>query len=477
MNSPPQFESEPTLSDGPAESEQTLQLKRARTSLQGTLSRYSQYLRLRRAQALDGELQTVLKAECSRLSDTLSKLDQGVIRIAVFGLVSRGKSAVLNALLGHNTFPTGPLHGVTQWPRSVRWMPAGPTGKVQVELIDTPGLDEVDGQPRAQMAQEVAWQADLILFVVAGDITRTEYRALCELSEAQKPLLLVFNKTDLYPDQDRELIAHKLQDLFRQDEEGQRLQQVISLDEVVMVAADPAPRQVRVEWPNGQITHEWEPLSPQVDDLKEKILELLNREGQALLTLNALRQAKASTATIAKSSIQQRQAEAEAMIWKFARGKAIAVGLNPFALLDVMGGFIADLALIRSLARLYGLPMTSYEASKLWKTILLHSGTLILSEWGSGLLLGLGKAGVIAGAASSGDFSNVVLTQLTAGAAQGMVAGYGSYAIGKAAQAYLVRGCTWGAEGPDTVIEELMNQLDRNTILYRLQQDMNQSWS
>jgi GTPase SAR1 family protein len=355
-------------------------------------------------------------------------------------------------------------------------MPAGPTGKVQVELIDTPGLDEVDGQLRAQMAQEVAWQADLILFVVAGDITRTEYQALCELSEAQKPLLLVFNKMDLYPDQDREVIAHKLQALFRQDEGGQRLQQVISRDEVVTVAAEPAPRQVRIEWPDGRITHEWEPLSPQVDDLKEKILELLNREGQALLTLNALQQAKASTAAIAKSSVQQRQAEAEAMIWKFARGKAIAVGLNPFAVLDIVGGFIADLALIRSLARLYGLPMTSYEASKLWKTILLHSGTLVLSEWGSGLLLGLGKAGAIAGAASNGDFSNVVLTQLTAGAAQGMVAGYGSYAIGKAAQAYLVRGCTWGAEGPDTVIEELLSQLDRNTILYRLRQDMNQSW-
>jgi len=60
-----------------------------------------------------------------------------VIRIAAFGLVSRGKSAVLNALLGQKILQTGPLNGVTQWPRSVRWV-ANEKGKVQVELIDTP---------------------------------------------------------------------------------------------------------------------------------------------------------------------------------------------------------------------------------------------------------------------------------------------------------------------------------------------------
>jgi GTPase SAR1 family protein len=131
-------------------------------------------------------LQAALKPELEVLTSTLNKLDYAVIRIAAFGLVSRGKSAVLNALLGQKILQTGPLNGVTQWPRSVRWTPNA-SGKVQVELIDTPGLDEIEGQARAQMARNVARQADLILFVVAGDITRTEYQALCELRQAQKP--------------------------------------------------------------------------------------------------------------------------------------------------------------------------------------------------------------------------------------------------------------------------------------------------
>jgi len=94
------------------------------------------------------------------------------------------KSAVLNALLGQKILQTGPLNGVTQWPRSVRWV-ANEKGKVQVELIYA-RLDE-RGSGTSANGEDVARQADLILFVVAGDITRTEYQALCELRQAQKP--------------------------------------------------------------------------------------------------------------------------------------------------------------------------------------------------------------------------------------------------------------------------------------------------
>ncbi len=163
--------------------QQETHLNRTRASLRQALSWYSN-LRRPSNPLPDVELQAALRTELEVLQSTLDKLDQGVIRIATFGLVSRGKSAVVNALLGQKVLQTGPLHGVTQWPRSVRWTPSS-DGKVQVELIDTPGLDEIQGESRAQMAREVASQADLILFVVAGDITRTEYQALCELRQAQ----------------------------------------------------------------------------------------------------------------------------------------------------------------------------------------------------------------------------------------------------------------------------------------------------
>ncbi|MDY6897156.1 MAG: Era-like GTP-binding protein, partial [Cyanobacteriota bacterium] len=184
--------------------QQETHLNRARASLRQALSWYGSL----RKPGFDSELAGLVKPEIQLLTSNLNKLDYNVIRIAAFGLVSRGKSAVLNALMGQKILETGPLNGVTQYPRSIRWNPGG---KVEVELIDTPGLDEIAGEARGQMAREVTRQADLILFVVSGDITRTEYEALLDLRKAQKPLILVFNKTDLYPDTDKTAIYSNLQ--------------------------------------------------------------------------------------------------------------------------------------------------------------------------------------------------------------------------------------------------------------------------
>ncbi|AFZ16199.1 GTP-binding protein [Allocoleopsis franciscana] len=443
---------------------------RTRTSLRDALSWYSN-LRRHSDNLPDVELQAALRTEIESLKSSLDKLDQGVIRIAAFGLVSRGKSAVVNALLGQKILQTGPLHGVTQWPRSVRWTP-GTEGKVQVELIDTPGLDEIQGESRAQMAREVASQADLILFVVAGDITRTEYQALCELRQAQKPIILVFNKIDLYPDQDREAIYRQLQQLGTGSPKDRRLQKTLTEDEIVMVAAEPAPLEVRVEWPDGRVTYEWETPQPQIDQLKQKIFKILNREGRSLLALNALFQARDAETNMAKKTLEFRKAEAEELIWRFTKYKSLAVALNPIGVLDVLGGAIADLALIRSLSRLYGLPMTSYEAGKLWKKIVVSSGGLLLGEMGSSMLLGLGKS---ASAVTSVFDSASGVTAYTGSAiAQAGIAGYGTYTVGQAAQVYLEQGCSWGPIGPSTVIQDILNQVEPDTILYRLRQELGQ---
>jgi len=465
--SQPNATAERQTSSARGNNRQETHFNRARASIRQALSWYS-HLRKPRQLTSNPELPAAVKPELEVLTSTLSKLDHGVIRIATFGLVSRGKSAVLNALLGQKLLQTGPLNGVTQWPRSVRWTPSN-SGKVQVELIDTPGLDEIEGQARAQMAKDVARQADLILFVVAGDITRTEYQALCELRQTQKPLILVFNKVDLYPDTDRQAIYQNLQQLGAGGPADRRLQQLLSSDEIVMVTAEPAPMEVRVEWPDGEVTHEWETPPPQVDELKQKILKILNREGRSLLALNALLQVREAEAAIAHKTIKLRNTEAEDLIWRFTKYKALAVAFNPIAFLDLLGGAVADLALIRSLAQLYGLPMTSYEAAKLLKTILFSSGGLLLGELGSGLLLGLGKS---TAAIASGENPTNFSAYTGAAIAQAGIAGYGAYAVGRAAQEYLERGCTWGQLGPSTVIQEILTQVEPNTILYRLRQEL-----
>lgn len=441
---------------------QNSHLTKARASLQQAISWYSSFRRHWNYPP-NTELQAAVRDDLQNLKSALEKLDQQVIRIAAFGLVSRGKSAVINALLGQKVLTTGPLHGVTKWPKSIRWTP--PSQKVQIEFIDTPGLDEIEGEARGQMAKTVARQSDLILFVVAGDITRTEYQALLELQKSHKPLILVFNKIDLYPEIDRQSIYQQLQQLSNETK-----QPLFSPDAMVMVAAEPQPLPVRVEWEDGKVSQEWEDAPIQIDSLQEKILTILNQEGRSLLALNSLTQAKEAQIKIAQKTLELRAEEAEKIIWQYAKYKALIVAINPLVFFDLLGGTIADLTMIRALARLYGLPITSHEAGKLWRKIINSLGGLLLAEIISYILLGLTKTGAAMGNLLENPASFTAYA--TSALAQGSIAGYGSYLVGKAAQEYLEKGCTWGALGADTVIQEIFQEVNANTIIYRLRNFM-----
>ncbi|MEM6349414.1 MAG: GTP-binding protein [Cyanobacteria bacterium P01_D01_bin.14] len=462
----------------------TTVVAQAREGLRQAVDRYIPQLRLNPLKPEDLKRQAAVKSGIDQLNGLMAKLDSTLIRVAVFGLVSRGKSAVLNALVGEKILETGPLNGVTQWPRSVYWQPtidtdAGPA-LLKVELIDTPGLDEIEGAERSKVAQEVARQADLILFVVAGDITQTEYRALCELYATRKPLILVFNKTDLYPEVDKQSIYNNLQLLWQQlqttdaadaatmlPEEGQ------VVDKIVMVAAEPAPVLVRAEWPDGRITEEYETLPAEIDDLKLLLIDLIQREGQTLIALNTLYQAGRIETQIATATTELHETDADALIWRYAKYKAAAVALNPVAIFDVLGGIASDLMMIRNLAKLYGLPMTGHQANKLWRTIVRSSGTMILSELGSSLILGLGKSG--AAIWSLFDSAGGFTAYAGAVSAQAAAAGYGTYIVGQVARTYLESGCSWGEQGINTLMKQILAEAKSGSTLTRLQDEIRET--
>jgi len=188
------------------------------------------------------------------------------------------------------------------------------------------------------------------------------------------------------------------------------------------------------------------------------------------LALNALVQARDAEQNIAHKTIEIRQSEAQKLINKYARYKAIAVAFNPIIVLDLIGGLVTDLALIRALSKLYGLPITTYEASNLLRRIVASSGALLLGEVGSSLFLGVGKSGAIL---SSGfDSSGAITAYLGTASAQGAIAAYGTFVIGRVAQVYLEQGCTWGEMGASTLIKEILSQVEPNTIIYRLKQEL-----
>lgn len=439
-----------------------LNYKQAQTALQDLVANLD----------LTTQERTGLEAEIAQLETMLGNLEQRVVQIAVFGMVGRGKSSLLNALLGQTVFETGPLHGVTRNASRAVWeikedvgdrclrvtLPS--LGESYVELIDTPGLDEVDGEFRTALAQRVAKQADLILFVIAADMTKVEHEALSQLRSAGKPILLVFNKIDQYPQTDRMAIYHKIRD--------ERVRELLSPDEIVMAAASPLVKTAMRH--DGSRGVQLSSGVPQIQELKLKILEILHREGKALVALNTMLYADNVNELLVQRKLEIRDNRANQLIWRAVMTKAAAIALNPVTVVDLLSGAVIDVALILTLSKLYGMQMTQAGAIGLLQKIAISMGGISASELLTNLGLSslkslLGLSAPATGGASLGPYLSVALTQ--AG-----VAGVSSYAIGQVTKAYLANGASWGPDGPKAVVSQILASLDETSILNRIKDEL-----
>ena len=417
---------------------------------------------------------TGLEPEIGGLEKMLDKLERACVQIAVFGMVGRGKSSVLNALLGQNVFETGPTHGVTRTTTIGQWdvgegidenLPDRLSPVIyrlsQVELIDTPGIDEVDGETRELLARRVAKQADLILFVVAGDITKVEYAALSQLREAGKPMLLVFNKIDQYPDADRLAIYHKIRD--------DRVRELLSPDEIVMAAASPLTARA-VRRPDGSMGVQMTRSLPQVQDLKLKILEILDREGKSLVALNTMLCAGDINEQLVQRKMEIRDEAANRIIWNGVMTKAVAIALNPITVVDILSGAVIDVVMILTLSKVYGIAMTEAGAVELLQKIAISMGGItageLLANFGLSSLKGLlGLATPATGGLALGPYFSVAVTQAA-------IAGVSSYGIGQVTKAYLANGASWGDDGPKAVVSKILSSLDEDSILNRIKEEL-----
>ncbi len=421
--------------------------------------------------------QAGLESEIEDLAHLLNKLEHTCVQIAAFGMVGRGKSSVLNALLGQPIFETGALHGVTRDSHYASWQLSqeslGDTnhdilrvalpsiGNSQIQLIDTPGIDEVDGETREALALMVAKQADLILFIIAGDMTKVEYEALSQLRDVGKPMLLVFNKIDQYPDADRQAIYCKIRD--------ERVKQLLSPAEIVMVAASPLVAQA-VRRADGSMGVQRRLGVPQIQDLKLKILEILHREGKSLVAVNTMLYADNVNEQLVHRKMTIREESANQIIWKAVMTKAFAIALNPVTVVDIFMGTVIDVVMILTLSRLYGISMTQQGAVSLLQKIAISMGGLSVSELVANLGLSslkglLGLSAPATGGVSLAPYLSVALTQ--AG-----VAGVSSYAIGQVTKIYLANGASWGPDGPKAVVSRILSSLDETSILNRIKGEL-----
>ncbi|MFZ4665229.1 MAG: GTP-binding protein [Prochlorotrichaceae cyanobacterium] len=373
-------------------------------------------------------LQAVLHSELASLKAIVQRLEHPIVTIASFGLVSRGKSAVCNALLGEKRLATGALHGVTRWPRSLRWRD---TKQFAVDLVDTPGLDEVAGASRTEMTEAIVKEADLLLFVVNSPLNSQEVAAI-ETIAGKKPLFLVLNKMDLYSETELKTIVDQLK--IQVTEVFANLGADSDIP-VIPVAAEPLPRRVQVESPEGQVTEQWETPPPQVEVLEQALHHFLQTRAIVQFRQQQQQQAERILQTLAEKTQTFYQADSDRLQQRFLQARMLWVAISPWAVLDVMGALILDLLFIRSLGKLYQLPITSPGANRerlnlLWQTIVHNLSLLAVGEWASHWF-GLGDLSVLNLSESWGLLGAILI--------QSLWAGYGSDRIGRAARHYFTQ--------------------------------------
>lgn len=389
-----------------------------------------------------------LEIQYAEVERMLDRIQNDEIHIAVFGEVSTGKSSVLNALIGAEVSETGPLHGVTTHNQLHAWTEHA-SGKLHI--LDTPGTHEMSGEERETMAIQAAKHADLVLFVTDGDLTSTEINTLSSLGSVHCPIVLILNKADLYSDEEIEALLESL---------NTKTAQWVKPVNIVTASANPMQKpRVKVD-KNGQEVESWFQPEPDVIQLEKRIYEILKTEGKTLTALNASLFAGELSEQVNQELVSARQEAAKQLIKVYARLKAVAVGFNPIPLADLFAATALDVNMVYRLSQLYGIEMTKRHVTGLLLTITGQLAALMAAVWTVNLISSVFKT------------ASVGLSIGLTAASQGLLAYYATVLVGRSAEAWLVRGGSWGELGAKPVIEKIVNSLDRSSILFEAREEI-----
>ena len=378
----------------------------------------------------------------------LDKLQHGHLHIAVFGRVSTGKSSLLNALIGEQRFAVSPLHGETKKSSMQQWSEVEAAG---VFLIDTPGLDEAGGEVREELAKEVAHRSDLVIFVLDGDITDSERSALRTLLKQGRPVVVALNKSDLYTQSEREALLATV----REKTVG-----LVQTEDVLAVAAQPRAQQVIEIDDDGNETSSTREREPEIYDLRLRLWEIFENEGKTLAALNASLFAADLSDQVGVRMLHARREIGDRLVRTYCVAKGVAVAFNPIPVADLFAAAFIDVGMVVHLSKVYDLPISRREAGSLVSVIAAEAAALMGTVWALNIVSSALKVG-------TAGLSTIV----TAGA-QGAIAYYSTYVVGRISAEYLSKGKSWGEGGPKQVVNEILDSLDRDTVLQEAKKEI-----
>jgi hypothetical protein len=280
----------------------------------------------------------------SQVTQLAQDLDRRELRFAVMGVKGSGKTSLIQhllAVLGSET-----------------------VGLVQFHEVPSFTATSANGLTADLLAFQQAIAADLVLFIVTGDMTASELQTVKRIA-ANKRTVLVFNKVDQFLPTDRQSVLDQLR---------VQIGGVLVNTDVVAIATAPSPIKVRQHQPDGTIKEWLEDQSPQLADLTQRLEQILAQERQQLVLASSLNHAIALK-TQAKTVLNDvRRTRAMPVVEQFqwiAAGTAFA---SPIPTLDVLATAAINAQMILDLGTLYRQKFSLQQAQKMAATL----GSLML---------------------------------------------------------------------------------------------------
>ena len=315
-----------------------------------------------------------LKGAIKILDNQLDRLANKSLRIAVYGSAGVGKSSLLNALIKSEYFATDIAHGCTRNTKSTYWKETFDSLR-EVQLIDTPGIDEINPKTSERFIARILLQVDLILFILDGDISSIELRALTTLHGKGKPIKIILNRCDQWTKKEQvELIKSIRKKLFS----------ISNNLEIHAIAA--SPRKQKITSANKIRSF---PSKPNIDEFKTELINFLSIQGETILAINSLKLFENFQRALKACRMRKSKAAAQSLIGRFAAVKASGVAANPLLILDCAGSLACDTALVVQLSRLYGLQLRRKSARDLLRNLSIYSSFLGGAQIGIQLAIGL----------------------------------------------------------------------------------------
>lgn len=340
----------------------------------------------------------------AQLASLRDRLDRPWLTGAIVGGPAVGKSALVAALttLSHSD-ATGTRSALAwQWREGDRLFsdPLDTAPDAVATHPADPAVAILPDQPPATVATPAALfsaadllAADLLVLVVAGDLTEPEFQFVRAAIAQQQPVLVALNKQDRYVPADRQAIVERIAHQLHGD---------VERDHIVTVAAQPAPLLVRRHQADGTTQESWEQPAPEIQGLQTAVAQV---SGRSLQWQTVQRLALVAIAEMRPALNRERRDRAMPLVEQSQWIAAAAAFANPLPGVDLLATAAVNGQLVMDLGQVYHQSFSLDRAQAVAQTLaelMIKLGLVELSTQVIGTALKANAMTYVAGGAVQG---------------------------------------------------------------------------